>query len=141
MVIKDAIDRRLERVGLDEAADGHLFVLDVPPEVLNGVQFGGVGRQVEDSDTGSHQGREDLRDEGASMDGVVVQHDDAGTRAPRAGWQLLWWSRQLGYVAPEERDEGGAIDLAAAAVVGQTRLRAIGSQRANDVDASACGAT
>lgn len=137
MVIEDAIDRRLEGVSLREAADRHIVMLDMAPEVLNGVQFWRVGRQVADGDTGGGQGREDLLEEGTAMDRVGVQHTDTGALPPLGRGHLGGRSRQLGHVTPEERAEGGAIDLAAAAVVGQAGLRAVGGQGADDVDAPA----
>jgi hypothetical protein len=61
MVIEHTIDGRLEGLSVGEAAHGQIFILDVAPERLDGVQFGRVGRQVEDGDARSRQGREQLQ--------------------------------------------------------------------------------
>jgi len=89
MGIEDAIDGRLEGLGLGEAAHGQVLMLDVAPQMFNDVQFWGVRGQVEDGDAGGLEGGEEILDDGAAMDGVVVQQDDAGPRAPVGRRQLL----------------------------------------------------
>jgi len=138
MVSEDLIDGGEEGIGVGVAAHGHILVLDVPPERLDGtVEFGRVGGQVEDVDTGGLQGREHLLDDGAAMDGIVVHDDDAGAGAAVASGRGGGSGGQPGHVAPKELRESGAVDLTAPGLVGQTGSGSVRGKRANDVDTTA----
>ncbi len=46
MVVEYVVDGLLERIGGVVAAHGHVLVLDVAPERLDGVELGRIRRQI-----------------------------------------------------------------------------------------------
>lgn len=94
-----AKERIPEEVEVEEAAIPQLDVLEVMPEVLDGVQVRCVAGEAPDLEPGGGPGAEKLADAAAAMGGQAVPDDQ----------QL---ARDLAEQVPEEADGAGAGDWA-----------------------------